>query len=167
MRLLISIILLLPFYNSFSQKVLNYKEICGDLENSSESLNTTLYLPNSDFVIGLTKDAIIENLELDPCIDIESDIKKNDQVIGLLKKYNLTEKLYVEINNNYTDLNSDHIFKPNETVIYLELFFKTREFGYINCYVPIFERNKAIELINDLRTIFKNKYCFKELKNKI
>ncbi|MAN59571.1 MAG: hypothetical protein CMC08_07020 [Flavobacteriaceae bacterium] len=146
---------------------MDYKKILAELENSSESLNTNLILPNSDFYIGITKDAIVENIELNPCIDIVSNTKKNEQVIGILKKHNLLDKLYVEIENEYADLSSDKIFKPTETELYLELFFKTKNFGIISCFVPVFEKKKAKELICDLDKIFDYKYCFKKLKRKI
>ena len=167
MRILIYIILFLTFNQSFSQKTLDYKGILAELENSTESLNTTLNLPNSDFYIGITKGAIVENPELNSCIDIEANEKKNGQIIGILKKHNLLDKLYVEIENEYADLSSDQIFKSTETELYLELFFKTKDFGFISCFVPIFEKKKAKELICDLKKIFDYKYCFKNLKRKI
>lgn len=167
MRILIFAILFLTFNKCFSQKTLDFDKIRAELENSSESLNTTLILPNSDFYIGITKDVIVENIELNPCIDIVSNTKKNEQVIGILKKHNLLDKLYVEIENEYADLSSDQIFKPTETELYLELFFKTKDFGIMSCFVPVFEKKKAKELIYDLDKIFDYKYCFKKLKQKI
>ncbi len=167
MKTLIFAILFLIFNKSFSQKTLDFDKILVELENSSESLNTTLILPNSDFYIGITKDVIVENIELNPCIDIVSDAKKNEQVIGILKKHNLLDKLYVEIQNEYADLSSDQIFKPTETELYLELLFKTKDFGIMICFVPVFEKKQAIELICDLDKIFDYKYCFKKLKRKI
>tara|TARA_Y100000814_G_C12159731_1_gene343952 strand:+ start:193 stop:633 length:441 start_codon:yes stop_codon:yes gene_type:complete len=146
---------------------LDFNKIRVELENSSESLNTTLILPNSDFYIGITKDVIVENIELNPCIDIVSNTKKNEKVIGILKKHNLLDKLYVEIENEYADLSSDQIFKPTETELYLELFFKTKDFGIMSCFVPVFEKKKAKELICDLDKIFDYKYCFKKFKRKI
>lgn len=167
MRILIYTILFLTFNQSFSQKTLSFENILGELENSSESLNTTLISPKSDFYIGITKDAIVENPELNSCIDIETNEEKNEQIIGILKKHNLLDKLYVEIENEYSDLSSDQIFKPTETELYLELFFKTKDFGIMSCFVPIFEKKKAKELICDLDKIFDYKYCFKKLKRKI
>ena len=167
MRILIFAILFLTFNKSFSQKTLDFDKIRAELENSSESLNTTLILPNSDFYIGITKDVIVENPELNSCIDIATDEKKNGQIIGTLKKHNLLDKLYVEIENDYSDLSSDQIFKPAETELYLELFFKTKDFGIMSCFVPVFEKKKAKELICDLNKIFDYKYCFKKLKRKI
>ena len=55
MRTLIHIIIFLTFSLSFSQKTLDYNEVVAELENSWESLNTTLILPNSDFYIGINK----------------------------------------------------------------------------------------------------------------
>ena len=167
MRILIFAILFLTFNQSFSQKTLDYKKILTELENSSESLNTTLIIPNSDFYIGITKDAIVENPELNSCIDIPTNEKKNGQIIRILKKYNLLDKLYVEIENEYSDLSSDQVFKSNETEFYLELLFKTKDFGIMSCYVPIFDKKKAKDLIKDLNKIFDYKYCFKKLKRKI
>ena len=167
MRILIYTILFLTFNLSFSQKTLDYNKILAELENSSESLNTTLILPNSDFYIGITKDVIVENPELNFCIDIPTNEKKNGQIIGILKKHNLLSKLYVEIENEYADLNSDRTFKPKETELYLELFFKTKNFGFMNCYIPILDKKKAKELISELDKIFDYKYCFKKLKRKI
>lgn len=167
MRILIFTILLLTSNMSFSQKTLDFEKIRAELDNASESLNTTLILPNSDFYIGITKDVIVENIELSPCIDIVSNTKNNEQVIGILNKHNLLDKLYVELENEYADLSSDQVFKPTETELYLELFFKTKDFGIINCFVPVFEKKKATELISDLDKIFDNKYCFKKLKRKI
>ena len=118
MRILIYTILFLTFNQSFSQKTLSFENILGELENSSESLNTTLISPKSDFYIGITKDAIVENPELNSCIDIETNEEKNEQIIGILKKHNLLDKLYVEIENEYSDLSSDQIFKPTETELY-------------------------------------------------
>ncbi len=157
----------MTFNKSISQKTLDFDKIRIELENSSESLNTTLILSSSNFYIGITKDVIIENIESNPCIDIVSDTKKNELIIGILKKHNLLDKLYVEIENEYSDLGSDQIFKPSETELYLELFFKTKDFGIISCFVPVFKKNKAKELIRDLDKIFNYKYCFKKLKRKI
>jgi len=167
MRILIFTILFLTFNKSFSQKTLDFEKIRTELVNSSESLNTTLFLPNSDFYIGITKDIIVENPELNSCIDIATDEKKNGQIIGILEKYNLLDQLYVEIENDYSDLNSDQIFKPAETELYLELIFKTKDFGIMSCFVPVFEKKKAKELICDMDKIFDYKYCFKKLKQKI
>ena len=125
MKTLIYTILFLTFNQSFAQKTLSYQNVLAELENSSESLNTTLISPKSDFYIGITKGAIVENPELNSCIDIKTNEKKNGQIITILKKYNLLDKLYVEINNEYSDLSSDQIFKPTQTELYLELFFKT------------------------------------------
>ncbi len=167
MRIRISTIFFLIFNQSFSQKTLDYKKIRAELEKSSESLNTDLILPNSDFSIGITKDVIVENPELNPCIDIPTDEIKNEKILEILKKHNLLNSLYVIIDNEYSDIVSDQIFKPYETKLYLELFFKTKEFGIMNCYLPVFDKEKAIELINDLGEIFDSKYCFKKLKRKI
>jgi hypothetical protein len=167
MRILIFTILFLTFNQSFSQKTLDYKKILMELENSSESLNTTLILPNSDFYIGITKDVIVENPELNFCIDIQTDEKKNGEIIRILKKHNLLNKLYVEIDNEYADLSSDQVFKSNETELYLELFFKTKDFGIMSCFVPVFKKKKAKELIWDLNKIFDYKNCFKKLKRKM
>ena len=167
MRILIYIILFLTFNQAFSQKTLDYNEILAELENSTESLNTSLILPNSDFYIGITKDMIVENPELNSCIDIGTDKKKNGQIIGVLKKHNLLDNLYVEIENEYTHLSLDQIFKPKETELYLELFFKTKNFGFMSCFVPVLSKKKAKELICDLDKIFDYKYCFKKLERKI
>ncbi len=167
MRILIFAILFLTFNKSYSQKTLDFNKIQAELENSSESLNTTLILPNSDFYIGITKDVLVENIELNPCIDIASNTKKNELVIGILKKYNLLQKLYVEIDKEYADLSSDQIFEPIETELYLELFFKTKDFGNMSCFVPVFEKKKAMELIWELDKIFDHNNCFKKLKRKI
>ena len=167
MKTLIYTILFLTFNQSFAQKTLSYQNVLAELENSSESLNTTLISPKSDFYIGITKGAIVENPELNSCIDIKTNEKKNGQIITILKKHNLLDKLYVEINNEYSDLSSDQIFKPTQTELYLELFFKTKDFGIMSCFVPVFEKKKAKELICDLNKIFDYKYCFKKLKQKI
>lgn len=167
MRILISVILFLTFNLSFSQNALDYNKILTELENSSESLNTTLILPNSDFYIGITKDVIVENPEFNFCIDIPTDEKRNSEIIEILKKYNLLNKLYVEIENKYVDLSSDKIFKSSETEFYLELFFETKDFGIMSCFIPVFEKKEAKELICDLDKIFDFKYCFKKLKRKI
>ena len=79
MRIFIYTLLFLTFNQSFCQKTLDFNKIRVELENSSESLNTTLILPNSDFYIGITKDVIVENIELNPCIDIVSNTKKNER----------------------------------------------------------------------------------------
>lgn len=157
----------MTFNQFFSQKTLDYKEILADLENSSESLNTSLFLPNSDFYIGITKDVIVENPELNSCIDIKTDEKKNGQIIGILKKHSLLKKLYVEIENEYADLSSDQIFRPSDTELYLDLIFRTKNSGIIICYVPIFDKKKAKELICDLEKFFDYKHCFKKLKRKL
>ncbi|MFC5046535.1 hypothetical protein [Aquimarina hainanensis] len=124
-------------------------------------------MPNSDFYIRITKDVIIENPELNSCIDIATYEKKNEEIIRILKNHNLLDKLYVEIENEYSDLSSDQIFKPTETELYLELFFKTKDFGIMSCFVPVIEKKQAKELICDLDKIFDYQYCFKKLNQKI
>lgn len=167
MRILICFIITLTIGTSFSQEKFDYLEIRTALENSSKSLNTTILLPNSDFHIGTTLDMLIENPELNPCIDIQSNSEKNARVISVLNKHRLLDKLYIEINNQYIDISSDQIFKPNKTQLYLELFFKTRDFGFVSCFVPVINKNSAKELIEDLSKIFDNKYCFKKLNRKM
>ncbi len=167
MRILICLILTLTINQSFSQKTLDYLEIRTELENSSRSLNTIILLPNSDFYIGTTMEAIVENPELNPCIDIQSDNQKNAGIIGILAKYGLLDKLFIEINNEYVDLGSEEVFKPKETELYLELFFKTRDFGFVSCFVPVLKKSRAKKLINDLSNIFDSEYCFNKLERKI
>ncbi|MFD0862534.1 hypothetical protein ACFQ1M_09980 [Sungkyunkwania multivorans] len=167
MRILICFIITLTINQSFSQKTLNYLEIRTELENSSRSLNTIILLPNSDFYVGTTMEARVENPELNPCIEIQSDNQKNAGVIRILAEYSLLDKLFVEINDEYVDLSSEEVFKPKETELYLELFFKTRDFGFISCFVPVLKKSRAKKLINDLSNIFESKHCFNKLKRKI
>lgn len=163
MRVITWLLVIMAFSESFSQRNLNFKEIRNELENSSESLNTTLFLPNSDFYIGITKDAIVDNPHLNTCIDIQSDNIKNKQILKILEKHNLLDKLYVQIENEYVNLSSSQTFNPEETVLYVELFYKTNNFGVMSCFAPIFERKKAKELIWDLNKVFDHSYCFNKL----
>ena len=151
----------------FSQKIIEFAKVQSELKNSSESLNITLRLPNSEFYISLTKDVIIENIQLDPCIDIESNEEKSRQLIKLLNELGLLEKLYLEIDDEYFDLNTGRTFKPIETKIILDLFFKTKDYGYIDCYLPIYDAKIARNLLTDLSEMFDEQYCFKKMKQKM
>ena len=163
MRFITCLLLILAFSESFSQKNLNFKEIRNELENSSESLNTTLFSPNSDFYIGITKDAVVDNSEVDTCIDSQSDNLKNKQIIRLLERHDLLDKLYVRIENEYVNLISSQTFKPEETELYLELLFKTNDFGMMSFFVPVLEKKKAKDLILDLDKMFNHSCCFNKL----
>lgn len=165
MKVIACLLVILAFSESFSQKSLSYKEVRNELENSSESLNTTLILLNSDFYIAITKDAIVDNPELNACIDIQSDNIKNKQIIRILEKHNLLDKLYVRIENEYVNLSSSQTFNPEETELYLELFYKTNNFEVMSCFVPVFERKKAKELIWDFNKVFDNSSCFNKMIN--
>ncbi|WP_128755291.1 hypothetical protein [Aquimarina sediminis] len=167
MRILICLLLTLTINLSFSQKKLNYVDIRTELENSSRSLHLLVFLPNSDFYIGTTMESPVENPELNPCIDIKSNNYKNATIIGILTKHGLLDRLFIEINNKFVDLDSEQVFKPKETELYLELFFKTRDFGFINCFIPILDKTKAKKFVNDLSEILDSEYCFEKLKRKI
>lgn len=80
MRTLIHTILFLTFSMAFSQKTLDYNEVLAELENSSESLNTTLILPNSDFYIGITKNAIVENPEINRVLTLVQTERKTGKL---------------------------------------------------------------------------------------
>ena len=167
MRIPFFAILILTVNTSFAQKRIDFDKIRTELENSSESLNITLFTPDSDFYIGITKGAIVENPELNPCIDIVSDEKKNGEIIGILNMHSLLDKLYMKFESDYSDLTSDQVFKSAETELYLELLFKSNDFGVVCCFIPVFEKNIAKELISDLENLFDHSPCFEKLKHRI
>ena len=109
MRIPFFAILILTVNTSFAQKRIDFDKIRTELENSSESLDITLFTPDSDFYIGITKGAIVENPELNPCIDIVSDEKKNGEIIGILNMHSLLDKLYMKFESDYSCFNTQEV----------------------------------------------------------
>ena len=148
--------------NSYSQQVLEYEEVKKEIENSHNSLNTSLEIPDEEFYVGIIKDLIVENITMEPCIEIESNNRKNKKLIQVLKKYNLLDNLYVEIANDIQNIASSEILKKENSVINLELIYRSKNsMGLI--FIPIQQEKTAKNLIIDLEKIFKNKKCFKTL----
>ncbi len=164
--LLHTIFAVLISVNSFAQKGITADKIKTDLKTSAESLSVTLMVPDSDFYIGLVTDQIVENIYLNPCIDIKSDIKKNQKVLNVLEKHNLLDQLFIEVDNQYQTADSKTIFVPDETVLYLELFVGVNK-SVSQIFVPMYDKEKAVLLIADLRKIFGKKRCFKQLQREI
>ncbi|MGD1891549.1 MAG: hypothetical protein ACFB15_13265 [Cyclobacteriaceae bacterium] len=146
---------------------LEYKKVRSELEKSSNSLNTNLFLPRSDFYIGLTKDQIVENIEMNPCIDISSDNIKNQKIISALAKMNLLDDLFIRSDLTYTSLLTGQQIEKSNSKLIVDLFFVSQNLGMINCFIPIFDQNKAKELVTEFEGIFESNSCFKELKEKI
>ncbi len=167
MRYLLCLALLITMSQVFSQETLDYVEVQTALENSSRSLHTIIHVPNSDFKLGTTLEVPDGNLETNSCTEIQSDVQKNADVLTVLNQSNLLDKLYIEINDEYVNLRSKEVFHPKETKLYIELFFKTRDFGYLSCFVPVLKKDTAKKLIYDISTIFDSKHCFNTLKQKI
>ena len=161
-----TILAVLISVNSFAQKVITADKIKTDLKTSAETLSVTLMVPDSDIYIGLVTDQIVENIYLNPCIDIKSDIKKNQKVLNVLEKHNLLDQLFIEVDNQYQTADSKAIFEPDETVLFLELFVGVNK-SVSRIFVPIYDKEKAVLLIADLRKIFGNKRCFKKLQREI
>ena len=65
--------------------------------------------------------------------------------------------------NEYVNLISSQTFKPEETELYLELLFKTNDFGMMSFFVPVLEKKKAKDLILDLDKMFNHSCCFNKL----
>lgn len=157
---------LLVSIDSFAQEGLTAAKVRADVKDSTESLSVTLLLPDSDFYIGLTTDQFVENIYMNPCIDIKSNTKKNAKVLDLLEKHQLLDKLFVEIDNQYETPDASTSFEPNESILYLELFLGVKKSVH-QVYVPIFSREKAELLISSLKKIYGNKKCFKKLQKMI
>ena len=162
MKKLLTFLLIILFSNSYSQQVIKYEEVKKEIENSHNSLNTSLEIPDEEFYVGIIKDLIVENITMEPCIEIESNNKKNKKLIQILKKHNLLDNLYVEIANDLQNIASNEILKKENSVINLELIYKSKNsMGLI--FIPIQQEKIAKKLISDLEKIFKNKKCFKTL----
>lgn len=151
---------------SFAQEVLTADKIKSDLKASAESLGVTFIVPDSDFYIGLVTDQLVENIYLNPCIDIKSDINKNQKVLNVLEKHKLLNQLFIKVDNQYQTADSKVIFEPDEAVLYLELFIGVNK-SVSQIFVPMFDKEKAELLIADLRKIYGNKKCFKQLQREI
>jgi hypothetical protein len=149
--------------------VISNKETIIELKKSSKSLNTNLILPKKEFYIGIVKDLIVENLEFNPCIEINSNIEKNEKIIEILEKYNLLEKLYFENENEeYVNIESNQKFEWKKPKLIIQLFFETENMKAMdNVFIPIFEKKLAKELTMKMCELFNNEYCFKKLKRKI
>ncbi|MFD0992575.1 hypothetical protein [Tenacibaculum geojense] len=169
MKFLNSLIFFTLFFgNCYSQKKLEYEKIKTDILNSSESLNTTFLLPSSDFFVAIIKDSTVDNPEMNPCVDIESNKEINEIIIKILKSYKLLETLYIEIDyEKYESVESKQKFIPKETELYIELFFKSKQYDYISCFVPVFNKNIARKIVADFGKLFECNSCFKKLKRKI
>ena len=154
---------------TFAQEVISNEETKRELKNSSKSLNTNLILPKKEFYIGIVKDLIVENIELNPCIEIDSNIEKNEKIIEILEKYNLLEKLYFENENEeYEKIESNEKFEWEKPKLIIQLFFETKNMKVMdNVFIPIFEKKLAKELTMKICELFNNEYCFKKLKRKI
>ncbi|MEP6262805.1 MAG: hypothetical protein ABJ092_14610 [Gillisia sp.] len=162
----LTILVFLISVDSFAQKVITAEQVKADLKTSPESLSVTLMVPDSDFYIALVTDQIVENIYLNPCIDIKSDIKKNQKVLNVLEKHNLLDQLFIEVDNQYQTADSKAIFEPDETVLYLELFVGVNK-SVSQIFVPMYDKEKAVVLIADLKKIFCKKRCFKLLQREI
>ena len=150
----------------YSQQILEYEEIRNEIENSSKSLNTSLEIPNQEFYVGIIKDLIVENITLEPCIEIETTDSKNERLIELFKEHKLLNNLYIEIGNDLENLNSNQTLKKEDSVLNIELIYKSKNsMGVI--FIPILEEELAKDIISDLEKIFKNRRCFKKLKRKL
>ena len=150
----------------YSQQVLEYEEIRNEIENSSKSLNTSLEIPNQEFYVGIIKDLIVENITLEPCIEIETTDLKNKRLIELFKEYKLLNNLYIEIGNDLENLNSNQTLKKEDSVLNIELIYRSKNsMGVI--FIPILEEELAKDIISDLEKIFENRRCFKTLKRKL
>ena len=115
--LITGLFLLLFPMASFAQEVIKADKIKFDLKASAESLSVTVIVPDSDFYIGLVTDQVVENIYLNPCIDIKSDINKNQKVLNVLEKHNLLNQLFIEVDNQYQTADSKAIFEPDEAVL--------------------------------------------------
>ncbi|CAM1346851.1 hypothetical protein [Tenacibaculum insulae] len=165
----LTFLLLFIISTSFSQEVISNKETIIELKKSSKSLNTNLILPKKEFYIGIVIDLIVENLEFNPCIEIDSNIEKNEKIIEILEEYNLLEKLYFENENEeYENIESNQKFEWEKPKLIIQLFFETENMKAMNnVFIPIFEKKLAKELTKKMGELFNNEYCFKKLKRKI
>jgi len=162
MKKLLTLLFVILFSNSYSQQILEYEEVKIEIENSHNSLNTSLEIPDEEFYVGIIKDLIVENITMEPCIEIESNNRKNKKLIQVLKKYNLLDNLYVEIANDLQNIATGEILNKENSVINLELIYRSNNsMGLI--FIPIQQEKIAKNLIRDLEKIFKNKKCFKTL----
>ncbi|MCK8523136.1 hypothetical protein M0D21_16275 [Aquimarina sp. D1M17] len=166
MKSIFHILMLLIFSNTIGQETPGYIEIRKIIERSASSLNTALIVPDSDFYIGIRNNGIVENIDQDPCIDIQSDDEKNKQILAVLKKHKLLDSLYMGADNQFINLRTSKSIKPENTKFYIELTH-TGENAPDQIFIPILEYEKAYQLIEDLNIIFDNEACYKKLIRKM
>ena len=167
MRILIFLVIFSHYWIASAQKELNYEDIRIELENSSETLCTSLFRPDTNHYVGIVTDyLIIENIDFDPCVELETDSKKNELILNLLKTYNLLDNLYIDFGDGLTNIASNERIDPKNVKINIELNYKSNiSIGVIS--IPIMDKATAKYFISDLTTIFGHKKCFRKLKRKI
>lgn len=166
MKFSANILFLLFYVISFSQNVITHRKTVKTIKNSSKDLCVNLIIPDKEFSIGIyTEIWEVEDLSQEQCGDIKTDEAKNSEIIKLLNKRRLLDKLYLEMENNqYEMIGSNEKFKWNETQLIIELNFNHYSELINQVYIPINNRKQAKDIIRLFKKIFDSDYCFKKLK---
>jgi len=169
MKKILFILILLTYSFSSSQETDIYKTTLNELKKSTETLNSWINVTSKEnFYIGINIDLIVENPKLDFCIDIKTTIEKNEKLISILEKHNLIDKLYLDIEDEYQDLQSDKKYGLKEPKMTINLKFLGQSTDFFDdVYILIFDRKQAKEILDEISNLFDYEYCFRKMRKKI
>ena len=166
MRKIIILFFVFIFSNLFSQENIDYSTIKNELELSSNTLYTKISIPLSEFYIEITKDSIINNSFYEPCVELKSDITKNDKILEILKNNDLLKEFYITKNDELIKISSDNNSVFGNQILNIELIFKSKNIKQ-PIILLIFEKNQAEKLLIEFYNLFENNECFLKMRKKL
>lgn len=134
-----------------------------ELETYSDTLSTHFILLENEFYIGLVNNLIVENPDLNPCIEIKTDKEKNLLFIDMLDKLGLLDKLYGLIGFEFIEIESRKIIETDDVKFFIQFDYQPPG-HFESLYIPIFNESDLKTITKELSLIYDSKYCFKKMK---
>ena len=134
-----------------------------ELETYSATMNTMLTVSDSESLNLLVKGVLVENPDLNPCLEIETTTSKNLQLIELLDELTLLDNVYALIEFEFVEINSGESIKTDNVKFFIQLDYEPPG-HFESLFIPIFDKDQIKVLTNELSIIFGYESCFRKVK---
>ena len=152
------ILLLLISFSSYSQENL-VKEIKNDIYKSLSTLSISIHNPKSDKSVFFIKNLIVENLELDECLEINNNINLSKSILKLIEEFNLFNEVYVEGENGVVGIKNKKNIKLDDTPLNIYFYYDNTS----PVYLCLKNKAQAKRFIFKLIKTIGYKDCLKKL----
>lgn len=143
-----------------------YQSTKKEIYDSASSLSISFSDKSGESSVFFIIDLIVENPELDPCIEIETNKNINKSILEVISSFNLFEAIYVEGENGVTEIRTGKITNLDSHALQIYIYYGAKK-TMGTAYLTIKDKESAKKFISKLTEKIGYKSCFRKLKRKI